>query len=126
MFRVYLGPGKTAASDLETRVDEWVSQNAEWAGDPDSHSLTEYTPPEESAGTIYYRADVRFEMTDAKANLLQKFEDKLKQKCAWYRVGYHECTHDETYSTCEWAAVETVEWTAKDESIPPSIPNFND
>lgn len=100
MFRCYIGRGPMSVSDLET---------------------TEL----DGGGETYYAIDVRFREDDPKANLLQKFEDKLKEKVAWYRVGFHSCTHrdgDGSSAPCSWE--DTVEWTAKDVSIPNGVPEF--
>lgn len=122
MFRVFIGRGPMAVSDLESNIDDWVASNAEWEGDPTEHSLIETNTEMDGSGATYYTADVRFLLDDAKDNLLQKFTDKLKEKVAWYRVGYHECSHDEhNPAPCVWQ--DRVEWTAKDVSIPTDIPD---
>lgn len=66
---------------------------------------------------------MRFLLTDAKANLLQKFTDKLMNKVDWYRVGYHECDHDEADRTgCGWQ--DTAEWADTNVTTPSGVPDF--
>jgi len=109
-------------SELETRINDWVNSNGEWQNDSVSHTLTERNTEIDGTGTTYYGIDVRFYQSDTKANVLQKFEDKLVNKVDWFRVMYHACTHDETEpSPCSWD--DEVEWTAKDVTIPAGVPN---
>lgn len=123
MFRVLVGRGPMTVAELETRINDWVGSNAEWESDPVDHSLVERNTRMDGSGVAYYGVSVRFELSDAKSNLLQKFMDKLENKVAWVRVGYHECTHSEdSPSGCGWS--DSVEWTANDTAIPTGIPLF--
>lgn len=123
MFRCFIGQGSMNVSDLGARVDDWVSSNAEWANDSVAHTLTERNTKLDGTGTTYYGIDVRFLKDDTKDNLLQKFTDKLKDKVAWYGVGYHDCTHDESDPhACSWD--DKTEWADKDVTIPVNIPNL--
>lgn len=123
MFRCHIGKGGMSVSDLETRIDDWVQSNAEWADDLDEHTIIEYNTEIDGSGDTYHSIPVRFLQEDTKDNLLQKFTDKVKDKIAWYRVGYHECSHDKDNSSpCEWQ--DKVEWTDKDVTIPDGVPDF--
>jgi hypothetical protein len=123
MFRCYIGRGKMSVSDLETRINDWVSSNAEWTADTTPHTLTERTAELDESGATFYAIDVRFLKDDTKDNLLQKFTDKLVNKVDWYRIGYHECSHDERAPTaCDWQ--DTTEWAAKDVTVPSGIPTI--
>jgi hypothetical protein len=127
MFRVFIGRGKMNISDLESRITDWVDANPEWANDTVNHTLTERNTKIDGSGETYYAVDVRFTQDDTKSNLLQKLTDKLKNKVAWYRVGYHLCDHDEPLdgvTTDDGMWGDTAEWTAKDVTIPTDIPNF--
>lgn len=121
MFRVFIGKGKMSIADLETRLNDWKTNNNRWTDDSVAHELNEYRAID---GTlICYQMSIRFDQTDMKANLLQKLTDKLDNKVDWYRVGYHICDHDdENGSPCSWDDV--VEWTAKDVTIPTDVPNI--
>lgn len=117
MFRCYIGRGKMSATDLETRINDWVSKNNNWTNDRTEHSLRTIHDGE------YYLINVRFHEDDTKTNILQKFEDKLKDKVSWYRVGYHVCDHDSTTGDgCSF--IDLTEWTAKDVTIPDDIPDI--
>lgn len=123
MFRCFIGQGKMSLADLETRVNEWVANNPAWTEDSVAHELTERNTAIDGTGETYHGIDVRFLQDDTKDNILQKMTDKLKDKVAWYRVGYHACTHDETDATpCAWD--DTAEWTGKDVTIPAGVPTI--
>lgn len=126
MFRCFIGRGPMSTDDLESRIDDWVRSNAEWIGDSTEHTLTERTTDIDGTGETYHSIDVRFLPEDSKANLQQKFEDKLVNKVDWYRIGYHACTHrdnDGSSGPCSWDS--RMEWTAKDVAIPSGVPDIN-
>lgn len=123
MFRCFIGRGKMSTEDLESRIDDWVSSNAEWKQESTEHTLTERTTQLDGTGETYFAIGVRFLPDESKANLQQKFTDKIKDKVGWYRVGYHACTHDEdSGGPCSWDDV--VEWTAKDVTTPSGVPDI--
>lgn len=125
MFRCFIGLGKMSIEDLETRINDWVASNSEWESDSVPHTLSERNTATDGSGETYYGIDVRFLPDDDKANLQQKFTDKLKQKVDWYRVGYHEFSHregDGSTGPCDWQ--DSAEWTAKDTTIPNGVPAF--
>lgn len=123
MFRCYIGRGKMSVTDLDTNIDDWVTSNATWEGETVQNRLQTVNIDGVPADTPYYKVDVWFTLDDSKANLLQKFTDKLENKVSWYRVGYHECTHDANEPTeCGWQ--DTTEWTEKDVTVPDYVPTF--
>ena len=125
MFRCFIGRGSMSLSDLETRIDDWVTSNAEWTEDSVEHTLAERNTNLNGSGDTFYAIDVRFLPDDTKDNLLQKFTDKLENKVAWYRVGYHACAHrdgDGSSGLCDWD--DKTEWTTKDVTIPSGVPTF--
>lgn len=111
-------------SEIRDAMDDWVSKHSEWTADPDDHTIEETALYPRDPGTVYYRGVYRFELSDAKDNLLQKAGDKLKKKVDWYRLGYHVCDHDETAREgCSWD--DEREWTSKNTaSIPSDVPDF--
>lgn len=124
MFRCFIGAGSMSLTDLETRINDWVDSNATWENDTAPHELTERNTQLDGGGETYHAIDVRFLLDNGKDNLQQKLTDKLVNKVAWYRVGYHECTHDDDNGgPCSWD--DTAEWTAKDVSIPTGAPTFD-
>lgn len=126
MFRCFIGRGPMSVTDLETRIDDWVASNPEWTNDTVAHTLSERNAAMDGSGTTYHAVDVRFTENDTKSNLLQKFEDKLKSKVDWYRVGYHACTHrdgDGSSGGCNWD--DKVDWTASGVTIPAGVPDFD-
>lgn len=124
MFRCFIGSGPMDINDLETAIDDWVDSNATWENDTVPHELTERNTEIDGSGGKYHAIDVRFLLDNGKANLQQKFTDKLVNKVAWYRVGYHECGHDdENGGPCSWD--DTAEWIESGVSIPTGVPTFD-
>lgn len=128
MFRGFIGRGSMSLSDLETRINDWLEQNARWTEDSVTHELTERNTAIDGSGETYYAVDVRFlpdaDGGDTKANLTQKFSDKLENKVAWYRLGYHDCAHDESKAgPCSWD--DKTEWTDKNVTIPDGVPTID-
>lgn len=112
--------GDYTLSQLNTAMDDWVSNHSEWTADPVTHQITEHGG---DTGPVYHGGNYRFLLDDAKDNLLQKCEDKLVNKVSWYRLGYHSCDHDESSPTpCSWD--EQREWTDTDVTIPDNVPVF--
>lgn len=122
MFRCYIGRGSMSVSDLETRIDNWKQEHTRWTDDSVKHELVEFRDLD--GNFVCHQISVRFEQTDTKSNILQKFEDKLKNKVDYYRVGYHSCEHDEnTSSGCGWD--DKVEWVDEGVIIPEEVPVFD-
>ena len=124
MFRGFIGRGSMSLSDLETRINDWLAQNARWTEDSVTHELNERNTAIDGSGETYYAVDVRFLKEETKANLTQKFTDKLENKVAWYRLGYHDCAHDESNGgACSWD--DKTEWTDKNVTIPDGVPTID-
>lgn len=127
MFRCFIGrdPNQYTVSEMESTFNDWVTSNGEWTNDTVAHTLNERNTKIDGSGPTYYGGDVRFIPDQSKSNLLQKFTDKFENKVYWYRVGYHACTHrdgDGSSGPCSWD--DKSEWSAKDQSIPSGVPDF--
>ena len=126
MFRCFIGRGPMGLANLETSLADWVDANGEWVDDPAAHTLSEHNTATDGSGTTYHALDVRFLPDNSKANLQQKFTDKLENKVGWYKIGYHACTHrddGDSSGPCSWDDV--TEWAAKDVTIPDGVPTLN-
>lgn len=127
-FQCYIGRGPMSVSDLEARINDWVSSNGEWANDTVDHTLREYRALDGSL--ICHSVPVRFVENDTKSNLYQKFTDKLKEKVDWWRVGYHTCHSDQDpHDMCTFDANEDPTAVARDQTyngatIPAAVPEF--
>lgn len=126
-FNCYIGrdPDQYSVSEIETAFNGWVESNGEWVDDDDDHHLTTLNTEDDGSGKVYYGSMVRFVPDHTKNNLIQKFSDKMDNKVAWYRVGYHACTHrdgDGSTGRCGWD--DSVEATFSGYSIPPGVPTF--
>lgn len=121
MFRVLVGPQSSWSQvDVNAAVEDWMNKQSEWTADSTAHSMAGVVSPVD--GTPYWQGDYRLTFdSEPKANLYQKLEDKLVNKPDWYRVGYHECEHDETDPT-PCAFTDIREWTDKDVTIPSEVP----
>lgn len=123
MLRVVTSSGGMTLAEINDAMDTWVANHSEWAEDAAEHHIVEANTFGEGAGTDYYTGDFRFHLEDAKDNLLQKCGDKLRNKVEWYRLGYHQCDHDEADTLgCSWD--DEREWTATDATIPTAVPDF--
>jgi hypothetical protein len=121
MIRLFLEPPK---GNSESAIDNWVTNHNEWTDDPVSHSLTETNADIDGSGTTYARGDYRFIQEETPTDLLDDLESRLQnvQGGLWYRVGYHQCEHDEENGTpCQWDDLHTCE----NGDIPTDIPTFN-
>lgn len=96
MIRVAIGPSdQQTLQEANAALDTWIANHAEWVEDGTEHRLVELGT-EPGGGVTYWAGTFRFELADAKADLLQTCEDKLVNGCSWYRLGYHVCDHDES------------------------------
>jgi len=119
MILVLAGTGGLTVAEANTAMDDWVSNNTEWVEDPGEHKIA---LADSGTDVMWLHGSYRFELTDAKDNLLQKAGDKLENKVPWYRLVYHQCDHDEDDRPgCPWD--EKQEWTDKDVTIPPEPPD---
>lgn len=128
MFRCFIGRGGMSTTDLETAINDWVQSNAEWENDSVDHTVREYLNARDEI--ICHTVDARFIKDNTKSNLFQKFTDKLENKVDWYRVAYHNCTHDEdeppgcSFDANEDSSAVARQWADKDITIPAAVPNF--
>lgn len=93
--------------EAETAVNNWVANHNEWEDGPVEHSLSE-TAAGYGSGTRYVRGDYRFYQEETPTELLDALTSRLEsiQGGLWYRVGYHECAHDEQNGgPCSWDRV---------------------
>jgi hypothetical protein len=120
MVRLFIEPPK---GNADQAINNWVENHNEWEDDPVEHSLTETTVGIDGSGTQYIRGDYRFIQDSDATTLLNRLENRLQssQGGLWYRIGYHQCDHDEDQSTpCSWDGSETRE----NGDIPSDIPDL--
>lgn len=118
MTRLFIEPPK---GNAESAVDNWVQNHTEWTGDPVSHALERTNTDIDGDGVEYVHGDYRFIQAEPADELLTDLEDRLArfQGGLWYRVGYHECEHDEPDpSACEWEDVR------ESSGVPDEIPSI--
>jgi len=85
----------------------WIGQftqniNAALTGEVDKEPTT---LRETIDGEQYYATDYAFEFSKGKAHFWENAKVYARDRCEWYRMGYHECTHDDTDvsgSNCSW------------------------
>ena len=70
-------------SEINQAMDDWVSKASEWESDPREHQIKQFNSELDRSGVEYFDGSYRFELTDAKDNLLTKCEDKQKKKVDW-------------------------------------------
>ena len=120
MFRVVCAKpdsiGETQANQI---VDQWLADNTPWTDDPTPHEITLVDDTAISDRPTHFRGDVRFEFSDDKPALFDQIETDLNGIASWYRIGYHECDHDEDSATpCAWEQV------VEGGTVPDSMPTF--
>lgn len=115
-------PDGYTEDDIDATVQNWVDNHTEWIEDTVAHTITGSNTAVDGTGTKYLRGTFRFEWSDDKTVLLDNCESTLQDYVDWYRLGYHQCLHDET-GGCDWD--DKREWTASNVSIPSDIPDFD-
>jgi hypothetical protein len=70
-------------------------------------------------GGEWYQGDLAFNWDEGKANILDNISLYADSYCDWYRLGYHECIHDEDNpQPCSW------DEKRENGTIPSDIPEF--
>jgi len=120
MFRVYAhNPKAYTLTEINNAVDDWIADHNRWGEDTIDHSLSVGNTALDGSGAEYLRGDFRFNQTDPRADIEFTFEQKIQPALDWYRIGYHECDHDEESDTgCSWQDV--MEYG----TIPSDIPSI--
>jgi hypothetical protein len=120
MIRVYAAKGGYTLEEVQQAVSDWVQSHTEWTADIDDHQIELREANPDPGATEYFQGEFRFELDDAKDNLLQKAADKLKNKVPWFRLVYHQCDHDtEAGDGC--SSEERWNWEGKDVTVPADV-----
>jgi len=119
MFRVVAeNPSGITLAEANQLVDRWLANNTPWTEDPAPHELRLMDGPLTDV-PAHFRGDVRFELSDGKASLLDQIETDLSGVVSWYRIAYHRCSHDEKNpQPCSWN--DKVEFG----TVPSGVPTF--
>jgi hypothetical protein len=100
MVRVYAA-ADVPLSQAQSAVDSWLAKHATWTQDTVDHSIQ--MVEDSDTGTTYFVGDFRFEWAETKDAILDGAEQDLGQSVSWFRIGYHECGHDEPAGgRCVW------------------------
>jgi len=107
MFRVYAhNPDAYTLTEINSIVNGWIADHDRWSEDTVDHSLSVTNTSADGTGIEYLHGDFRFNQTVPKADIEFAFEQKIQPALDWYRIGYHECEHDEeSGSGCSWQDV---------------------
>ena len=102
-------------------IDLWKQNFNEWEDDPVNHAMTDANTAVDGSGTDYVRGDYRYIQDSTAADILDDLETRLVGAGTfWYRIGYHDCDHDEDSSTsCGW------EEDRENGTIPADIPDLS-
>jgi hypothetical protein len=119
MFRIMAAkPSNIGQLQANQLVEQWFASYPPWTEDPTSHrvALVEDTitdaPP-------HFRSDLRFESSAEMTIIREQIETDLAGVTSWYRIGYHECTHDESSGDeCSWESEINYG------NVPTEIPTF--
>jgi len=123
MIKIHCGPQSSwTLTQCNLTVEEWMLNQSEWQSDPTIHEMSVTSALDTSLSWFAGEYRLTFD-SEPKSDILQKLEDKLKNNPDWYRIGYHECDHDEPVQTgCSWD--DERQWTDTNVTIPPQVPNF--
>lgn len=120
MFRIMAEkPSDVSETEANKLINEWLNNHTQWANDPTAHEITLV---ENSLTDVpqYFTGDFRFERESDKQTILSQIETKLTEVTSWYRIGYHQCSHDETEGgSCSWT--EVIEYG----TVPSEIPTLS-
>lgn len=79
----------------------WLSNHEAWTVGRHDGMPTLQEPLDGSES--YYAADWRFQWSESKELLTANLTGHVEPRSPWHRLGYHECTHDETDGgPCSW------------------------
>lgn len=118
-LRIYLEPPKV---DAETVIDNWIQDYSDSSHNASTDNLREATTGLGENGTKYVVGSYLFHHHTSVTTLLDDLESELQSfgNEVWYRIGYHECDHDEDDRTgCSWEKVRSGG------SVPNSVPTIN-
>ena len=103
--------------ELPNVVPDRVEQNVKSKFEavlPDQETpLSEVTDPE--TGLTYCSGRYRFDEIDKKSDILAEIEKEVVNDCEWYRIEFHECTHDKGGGACDYDQVVSEKGTVPDE-----------
>lgn len=128
MVRIHVGPQSSwSQANVKSTVDTWATNHSEWASDTRSHTIVpESADPTDSTAPEWWTGDYRLTKQDTQDTIMQDLVNALRNNPDWFRVAYHECTHDEIDSSqcpplSQWS---TREWTSGNTTIPPEVPDY--
>jgi hypothetical protein len=107
--------GKVEANKV---VDQWLDTYTSWVDDPTPDEITLADDPITDAPQ-HFRGDLRFERDNDMTTIRDQIETALAGVTSWYRIAYHQCSHDESEATaCSWDSVTDYG------SVPNGMPTF--
>jgi len=118
MIRLFVD---SSVDNVENVIDNWVQNHNTWDGESVSQPLTN-APVGANGDGEYLLGSYRFTQDSTATDLLDDIEIQLSalQGEVWYRIGYHQCPHDEANpQDCSW------EQTRENGTVPDSIPSLS-
>lgn len=102
VHRVRLFHSADGAEDYHTWLGQWITNMQPWEDPEVTNELPTIREPIDG-GEDYYQTELAFEWGENRAIILDNLDEHATIHCEWHRIGYHECTHDETDPTpCSW------------------------
>jgi len=118
MIRLFVD---SSVNGVENVIDNWVQNHNTWDGESVSQPLTSVSV-RANGDEEYLLGSYRFTQDSTATDLLDDVESRLStlQEVVWYRIGYHQCPHDEANAQdCLW------EQTRENGTVPDSIPSLS-
>jgi hypothetical protein len=98
----------------------WLNNHEAWTDEHHGpNDMPDPREPIEDGAEAYYAADWRFVWNESKSVLIDNLVGHVDAYSPWWRLGYHECTHDEENGgPCSW------DDSQESGTIPTHIPDF--
>lgn len=116
MIQLYCeSPDNYTLEEIRATVEDWVDRYTETLT---TQRLT-VTKRDDGLGTVYLSGHWRFAWAEDATVLLDDLESDLQNYVGWYRIGYHQCDHDQmARGGCSWDREREYG------TVPDDIPNF--
>jgi len=102
VHRIRLYHSTAGAQSYHDWLETWLINMEPWA-DPEVSNDVPTLREQMGRGGQYYQTELAFEWSEDRAIILDQLSQYAASYCDWYRIGYHECAHDDDDAEpCSW------------------------